>query len=254
MRTETEMFFSFILSQDRSVLELIDADYTFVNERLARHYGIPGVSGKQFRRVALVGTPRGGLLTNASVLTITSNPTRTSPVKRGKWILENILGEPPPDPPPGVPKLREDKQAVRFGSLRQRMEQHRADRNCAVCHEKMDTLGFAMENFDPVGAWRTHDGEFAIDASGVLPGGKSFHGASQLRAILRTDERDRFLRCFTRKLLTYALGRGLEPFDQVPVDQIAAVLPQKQYKFSALVLEIVESDPFQKRCITKGEP
>ncbi|MGO8752655.1 MAG: DUF1592 domain-containing protein [Thermoguttaceae bacterium] len=254
MRTETEMFFTFIMSEDRSLLELIDGDYTFVNERLARHYGIPNVRGKEFRRVALSGTPRGGVLTQASVLCVTSNPTRTSPVKRGKWILENILGEPPPNPPPNVPALREDKEAVLSGSVRRRLEQHRADRNCAVCHAKMDSLGFAMENFDPVGAWRTRDGTFAIDASGMLPEGKSFDGPAELRAILRTDGKEKFLRCLTAKMLTYALGRGLEPYDQRTMDKIAKTVSQRQYKFSALVVEIIKSDPFQKRRVPGRTP
>ena len=203
--------------------------------------------GKEFRRVALSGTPRGGVLAQASVLCVTSNPTRTSPVKRGKWILENILGEPPPNPPPNVPALREDEEAVLSGSVRRRLEQHRADRNCAVCHAKMDSLGFAMENFDPVGAWRTRDGTFAIDASGMLPEGKSFDGPAEFRAILRTDGKEKFLRCLTAKMLTYALGRGLEPYDQRTMDKIAKTVSQRQYKFSALVVEIIKSDPFQKR-------
>ena len=173
MLTETRLFFAHIVGEDRPVTELLNADYTFVNERLARHYGIEGVKGDEFRRVALAGSPRGGVATQATVLTVTSNPTRTSPVKRGKWILDNLLGEPPPDPPPDVPMLAEDRKAQLSGSLRQRMEQHRADPNCAICHRKMDALGFALENFDAVGAWRTKDGKFAIDPCGTLPDGRS---------------------------------------------------------------------------------
>jgi hypothetical protein len=247
MRTETEMFFASILRDERSVLDLIDADYSFLNEPLARHYGISGVEGPEFRRVSLAGTPRGGVVTQASVLTVTSNPTRTSPVKRGKWILDNILGEPPPDPPPNVPQLAEDDEAVLSGSLRERLEQHRAKESCAVCHRKMDALGFAMENFDAIGAWRTRDGEFDIDPSGVLPDGQEFRGPSELKGILRNSGRASFLRCLTEKMLTYALGRGLEYYDRCAVDRITKSLAKDDYKFSTLVLEIVRSDPFRKR-------
>jgi hypothetical protein len=247
MRTETELFFASILREDRSVLDLIDADYSFLNEPLARHYGIAGVAGPEFRRVSLAGTPRGGVITQASVLTVTSNPTRTSPVKRGKWILDNILGEPPPDPPPNVPQLDEDDEAVLSGSLRERLEQHRAKESCAVCHRKMDALGFALENFDAIGAWRTRDGKFQIDASGVLPDGQEFRGPAELKAILRDSSRDSFVRCLTEKMLTYALGRGLEYYDRCTVDRITKSLAKDHYRFSTLVMEIVKSDPFQKR-------
>ena len=195
MRTESEMFFAAIVREDRSVLELLDADYTFVNARLARHYGLEGVEGDEFRRVSLpagggpeAASARGGVLTQAAMLTVTSNPTRTSPVKRGKWVLENILGTPPPDPPPNVPMLQDDAKAVATGTLRQRMEQHRKDPNCAVCHKEMDALGFALENFDAVGAWRTKDGKFPIDAAAQLPDGRSFNGPRELKAILRGDK------------------------------------------------------------------
>jgi hypothetical protein len=247
MRTETEMFFGNLIREDRSVLDLIDADYSFLNEPLARHYRIDGVKGAQFRRVSLGGTPRGGVITQASVLTVTSNPTRTSPVKRGKWILDNILGEPPPDPPPNVPQLAEDEQAVLSGSLRERLELHRSKETCAVCHRKMDALGFALENFDAVGAWRTKDGEFDIDPSGVLPGGQEFSGPSELKTILKTSDLESFARCLTEKMLTYALGRGLEYYDRCAVDRIRQALAKNDYKFSTLVLEIIKSDPFQKR-------
>jgi hypothetical protein len=246
MARETELFFAAIMKDDRSILDFIDADYTFANERLARHYGIPGVQGEQFRRVTLSNHDRGGVLTQASVLTVTSNPTRTSPVKRGKFILENVLGTPPPPPPANVPELSEDKKVVLSGTLRQRMVQHRADPNCATCHQRMDPLGFGFENFDAVGAWRDKDGPFSVDPSGVLPSGQSFQGPAGLKTILK-GQQDLFARCLTEKMLTYALGRGLEPYDKCTVQEIAAAVARNQYRFSSLVVEIVKSDPFQKR-------
>ncbi len=251
MATETLMFFAAVLSEDRSLLNLIDGDFTFLNGRLARHYGIPGVEGDTFRRVSLAGTPRGGVLTQASVLTVTSNPTRTSPVKRGKWIMENILGTPPPDPPADVPML--DEQTVLTGSLRQRMEQHRKDPQCSVCHQTMDPLGFAMENFDAVGRWRTKDGEYEIDASGVLPDGKSFNGPAELREILLAIGREDFAQCVTEKMLTYALGRGVERSDAQYVGEITQALSEGEYRLSSLILAIIRSDPFQKRSGKRGE-
>jgi len=247
MRTESEMFFAAIMREDRSLLEFLDADYTFVNERLARHYGMDGVEGDQFRRVSLEGDRRGGVISQASILTLTSNPTRTAPVKRGKWIMENILGTPPPPPPPNVPELVEDEQAQLSGSLRERLEQHRSDVRCSVCHQKMDTLGFAMENYDAVGTWRDKDGKFDIDASGVLPDGQKFTGPAQLKQILLRDQRDAFTLCISEKMLTYALGRGIEYYDKCTIDRIVASVADNNYKFSSLVLEIVKSDPFQKR-------
>jgi hypothetical protein len=246
MLRESALFFDAIVREDRSVLEFLDADFTFVNERLARHYGISGVQGDEFRRVSLAGTPRGGVLTQAGVLTVTSNPTRTSPVKRGKWILDNILGAPPLPPPPGAGDLRDDPKGVRSGSLRRRMERHRADPDCASCHRRMDPLGFGLENFDEVGAWRDRDGKSPIDASGTLPGGESFDGPAQLRAGLKARPVD-FARCLVEKLLTYALGRGLERRDLPAVSAIARKLARKDYRFSALVLAIVQSDLFQTR-------
>jgi hypothetical protein len=252
MRTESEMFFAAIVREDRSVLELLDADFTFVNARLARHYGLSGVEGDQFRRVSLPrGGPealqaRGGVLTQAAMLTVTSNPGRTSPVKRGKWVLENIVGAPPPNPPPSVPRLQDDAKAVATGTVRQRMEQHRADPNCAVCHKEMDALGFALENFDAVGAWRTKDGPFPIDAAAELPDGRSFNGPRELKNLLRGSQ-EAFARCLTQKLLTYALGRGVEPSDRPAVDGIVNAAKAGDYKFSTFVLGIVHSDPFQKR-------
>jgi hypothetical protein len=253
MRRETEMYFAAIVAEDSSVLELLDADYTFVNERLARHYGIEGVAGEEFRRVSLPDDRRGGVLTQASVLTITSNPTRTSPVKRGKWILDNILGTPPPPPPAAVEPLVEGDQAALSGTLRQRTEQHREKQSCAVCHAQMDPLGFGLENFDGIGAWRTQDGEFDIDASGELPGGETFRGPAELREILR-GRQDDFLRCLTDKMLTYSLGRGLEYYDQCTVRDIAAALAEDDYRFSRLVIAIAASEPFQRRRGQGSEP
>lgn len=254
MLVETEMFFAAVMREDRDVLELVDADYTFANEPLARHYGIENVRGEEFRRVSTAGTPRGGVITQAGVLTVTSNPTRTSPVKRGKWILENILGTPPPPPPPDVPALEENERAVLSGSLRQRMEQHRKNPQCAVCHRKMDAMGFAMENFDAVGAWRTRDGKFEIDPSGVLPDGQTIDGPQALKAMLRTTGKDEFLRCLTEKMLTYALGRGVEAYDKAAVDRITQAMSENENRFSILVLEIVNSEPFQRRRGKGGSP
>jgi hypothetical protein len=246
MRKETELFCASIQDEDRSVLEFLDADYTFVNARLARHYGIPGVEGEGFRQVSLAGTPRGGVLTQASVLAVTSSPTRTSPVKRGKWVLENILGAPPAPPPSGVEALKEGQGAGTSGTLRERMERHRAEPGCASCHRRMDPLGFGLENFDAVGGWRTHDGASPVDASGELPGGKRFRGPEGLRTLL-ASRRDAFARCLAEKMLTYALGRGLRRSDRRDVDRIAARLALDVYRFSALVLGVVESEAFQAR-------
>ncbi len=246
MQRETEMYFEYILREDRSILEFLDSDYTFLNERLARHYGIEGVQGLEMRLVKLPDRRRGGILTHASILTVTSNPTRTSPVKRGKFILENILGTPPPPPPPDVPELDNDKNAVLTGSLRQRMEKHRENPGCAVCHVKMDALGFGLENFDAIGAWRTKDGSFEIDPSGTLPDGTTFRNPAELRQAL-LQQADQFRRCLAEKLLTYALGRGLEPTDNVFLREIVAQTKQSGDRFSALILAIVHSDPFQLR-------
>jgi mono/diheme cytochrome c family protein len=247
MQRETLLFFEHVVREDRSILDLLNADYTFVNGQLAEHYELPGVRGEQFVRVSLRATPRRGLLTQGSVLTVTSNPTRTSPVKRGKWILENLLGEPPPPPPPNVPELDEGEQAVLSGTLRQRFEQHRKDPACASCHERMDALGFALENFNAIGAWRDRDGPGLIDASGRLPGGEQFDGPRELTQLLAEGKRDQFVRCLTEKLLTYALGRGLEYYDVCAVDAIVAGSAKEEYRFSALVQGIVASDPFLKR-------
>jgi hypothetical protein len=245
MRRETEQFIEYVIREDRSILDFVDAKYSFLNERLARHYGIAGVSGPAFRRVDLTGTPRGGVLTQGSVLTVSSYATRTSPVIRGKWILENLLNAPPPVPPADVPNLDEKKIGT-AASLRAELEAHRSDPNCAACHRRMDPLGFGLENFDAVGAWRTTDGKFPIDAHGFLPDGDDFNGPDELRRVL-AKQPDAFARCLTSKLLTYALGRGLESYDTRTVRQIASRLPAHDYRFSALILEIVNSLPFQAR-------
>ncbi len=245
MRNETMLFFEHIVRDDRSVLEFLDAKYTFLNERLAQHYGVEGVTGPEFRKVDLRDGARGGVLTQASVLTVSSYATRTSPVLRGKWILDNLLDAPPPDPPAGVPAL--DETAVgQTASLRQQMEAHRANPTCASCHRRMDPLGFGLENYDAIGAWRAMDGKFAIDPKGELPDGRTFHHPSELRTILVQDRQD-FARALTSKLLTYALGRGLERYDKPTIRGIVSRLPQHDYRFSGLVLEIVNSLPFQMR-------
>ena len=246
MRRETELFFEAVVREDRSVLELLDANYTFLNERLAKHYGISGVEGAGFRRVALTDGRRGGVLTQASVLTVTSNPTRTSPVKRGKWVLEQILGTPPPPPPPNVPELKDDPSGPLTGTLRQRMEQHRRDPNCSTCHAKMDALGFGLESFDAVGAWREADGGAPLDASGELPDGRKFAGPADLKRVLLGDE-VAFTRALAEKLLTFALGRGVERSDRRAVDAIAERARAGGNKFSTFVLAIVESEPFRLR-------
>jgi hypothetical protein len=247
MQQETERFFEAVMREDRSVLDFLDADFTFLNERLARHYGIEGVKGNEFRRVKLEpGSNRGGLLAQASILTVTSNPTRTSPVKRGKWILEQVLGTPPPPPPPDVPELKDDSGGPLAGTLRQRMEQHRSNPACASCHGRMDPLGFGFENYDAIGAWRDQDGGHPIDSSGMLPAGESFRGPAELKQVLKGRQRD-FTRCLAEKMLTYAIGRGIEESDGCAIDRIVDAVAADQFKFSRLVLEIVNSDPFQRR-------
>ena len=249
MLQETSLFFESVMREDRSILDLIDADYTFLNEPLASHYGIASTDGEEivgdeFRRVSLSGGQRGGLLTQASVLTVTSNPTRTSPVKRGRWALEQILGAPPPPPPPNVPELPEDEGAVSSGSLRERMEIHRRNPSCANCHREMDAIGFAFENYDAIGAYREMDGPFEIDSAGELADGTRFQGAQDLIIARRKTP---FARCLVEKMMTYALGRGMESYDRPVVEAIVQRLAEQDYRFSALVAEIVRSDPFLKR-------
>jgi len=247
MQEETFQFFGHLLRADRSITEFLDSDYSFINERLAKHYGIDGVKGPEFRKVAMSGGGRGGILTHGSVLTLTSNPTRTSPVKRGKWVLENILGTPPPPPPPEVPELKDEKGKELTGTLRQRMEQHRENPSCSSCHARMDPIGFGMENFDGIGAFRKQDGKFDIDSSGTLVTGESFKGATELKKILVESKKNEFVRCFTSKLLTYALGRGLEYQDKCAVDEIMATSKLDGYRFSSVIVSLVKSVPFQKR-------
>ncbi len=246
MSKETRMFFANVVRDDLSILRFLDADFTYANERLARHYGIDGVSGSKFRLVSLKGTPRAGVLTHGSILAVTSNPTRTSPVKRGKFVLDNLLGAPPPPAPANVPTLEDDGRML-TGSLRQRTEEHRSNPMCASCHQLMDPLGFALENFDAVGRWRTQDEGIAVDASGELPTGEKFNGPAELRQVLVNSKRNEFTRCMIEKSLIYALGRGLEYYDICAVTKIQQALEDDDYRFSTLVLGVVRSDPFQKR-------
>ena len=252
MREETTRFFAAVVRDDLSLLRILDGDFTFLNERLANHYGISGVTGPEFRQVSLQGTPRTGILTHASVLAVTSNPTRTSPVKRGKFVLDNLLGAPPPPPPPNVPLL-EDAGRQLTGTLRQRMEQHRTNPTCAACHQLMDPIGFALEHFDAVGRYRQDDGGEPIDAAGVLPTGEQFAGLDELRKVLLENQRDEFIRCVVEKTLVYSLGRGLEYYDQCAVAKICTALKQDDYRTSRLVLEVVRSDPFQKRARKRSQ-
>jgi Protein of unknown function (DUF1592)/Protein of unknown function (DUF1588)/Protein of unknown function (DUF1585)/Protein of unknown function (DUF1587)/Protein of unknown function (DUF1595) len=245
MKTETQMFLQAIVDEDRSVLDLLDARFTYVNERLARFYGIAGVTGSQFRRIELNDGQRGGILTQASVLTVSSYPTRTSPVIRGKYILDNILGAPPPPPPPGVPLLDETSLGS-SATVREQLERHRSNALCASCHSKMDPLGFGFENYDAIGRWRTSDGKLPIDATGVLPNGKAFSTPAELKQILKSDP-ETFTRCLVQKLLIFALGRGLESYDRAAVEQITKNVGSGGYRFSKLVEEIVNSAPFQMR-------
>jgi len=246
MKEETALFFQAVMKEDRPVTDLLDADFTFLNEKLARWYGIDGVKGDQFQRVTLPkDSPRGGVLTQGSVLLATSTPTRTSPVIRGKWILEQLLGTPPPPPPPDVPALAEQKQIDQAASLRQRFEQHRSAAECAGCHAKMDPLGFALENFDATGRWRDTDGKFPIDASGKLANGTAFSGPTELKRVLKANKN--FVRSITQNMMVYALGRGLEHYDRCASDAVIADAAKQGNKFSALVTGIVTSDPFLKR-------
>ncbi|HXP87275.1 MAG TPA: DUF1592 domain-containing protein [Bryobacteraceae bacterium] len=243
---ETELFFSSILREDHDALDLITADYTFLNERLARHYGIAGIYGSQFRRVHIEDDARRGLLGQGSILAVTSHAERTSPVVRGKWIMENILGLAVAPPPPNVPPLPDAKPGDKPRTMREQMEQHRANPVCASCHKAMDPLGFALENFDAVGAWRAQDAGAPIDASGVLADGTTVDGVVGLRqAILNRPEV--FLGTVTEKLLTYALGRGLDYRDMPAVRRIVSTAGRDNYRFSALILGVVHSTPFQMR-------
>ncbi len=245
-RTETEMLFDSIVREDRNVVDLMTADYTFVNERLARHYGIPDIYGSRFRRVHLTDDARRGLLGQGSILATTSHAERTSPVLRGKWVLENILDAPVPPPPPDVPPLKAPAEGEKPKSMREQMTEHRANPACAVCHKIMDPIGFAMENFDAVGAWRTRDASGPIDASGQLADGTKIDGVVSLRDALVAHP-DRFVSTLTEKLMTYGLGRGVAYYDMPVVRGIVRDAAQQNYRFSSIVLGIVRSAPFQMR-------
>jgi hypothetical protein len=250
MRRETELFFDNIVRQDASVLDFVDGAYSFLNQRLAALYHVTGVTGPEFRKIDFTKNPpadgpRGGVLTQASVLTVSSYANRTSPVLRGKWILQELLDAAPPPPPPDVPNL--DEAAIGTSmSMRQQMEKHRTNAVCAACHSMMDPLGFGLENYNAIGRWRTKDGQFPVDASGKLPDGRTFQGAAELEHVLRGQSAN-FATCLTRKLMTYALGRGLESYDQPEVAAIVKRVGVEQYKFSALLNEVVSSPEFTMR-------
>jgi mono/diheme cytochrome c family protein len=245
---ETQLFFESIMRENRSVLDLLDADYTYLNERLARHYGIDGVLGERFRRVSLPpGSPRGGLLGQGSILMATSYPNRTSPVIRGKWILENVFGAPPPPPPPNVPELKDERDPRKVLPMRERLAAHRANPACAGCHAQMDQLGFALENFDAIGEWRDiYTSGAKVDASAQLPDGSKFNGPAELRKVLMSHS-DQFLTTMTEKLMVYALGRGLEAVDAPAVRKIKRDATRDNYRFEALIQGVVTSTPFTMR-------
>ena len=248
LRKETDLFLDSVLRGNASVLELLSANYTFVNERLAKHYGIPNIHGPEFHRVTFPpGSPRGGLLGQGSLLTITSYANRTSPVNRGKWVLENLLSAPPPPPPPDVPALKtEGSDTGKPLTMRDAMVQHRANPACAGCHARMDPIGFAMENFDPVGRWRDTDAGHVIDTSGVFPDGAKFDGMAGLKAALLSHP-DEFVSTLTEKLLMYALGRNVQYFDRPAVRAIVKDSARNNYTLASLVMGIVKSTPFQMR-------
>ena len=245
MCKETRLLFQYILENDRSIFELLNADYTFINSRLARLYGIKGIRGPQFRKVQLGETKRTGVLTHAGILTLTSNPNRTSPVKRGKWVLETIIGKEPPPPDPNVAPL--ENQPELKGTLREKMEQHRADPTCAVCHQQMDPIGFAMENYDAIGRWREMDAGSKIDASGELPNGFKFNGTHELTDMFVHQYREQFAQSIAKKMMTYALGRGLEYYDQPAIDKIEKAMATEGWTIRSLIHGIVQSEPFLKR-------
>jgi hypothetical protein len=250
MRRETELFFDSILREDHNVLDLLNADYTFVNDRLAKHYGIPNIYGSQFRRVKITDENRKGLLGQASILTVTSQPNRTSPVLRGKWILENLMGTPPPPPPPNVPPLKENDEGAKAQSVRALLEEHRKNPPCSTCHSVMDPLGFSLENFDAIGKWRSRDSSGPVDASGQLADGTAVNGPVALRKALMKHP-EQFVRTMTEKLLIYGLGRGLEYYDMPTVRSIERSAAGNDYRFSSLILGIVKSTPFQMK---KAQP
>jgi hypothetical protein len=243
MKRETELFFGHILREDRPVTDFLDANYTFLNQRLAEFYGIPKVKGHEFRKVDLTGSPRGGVWRHASVLTVSSYGNRTSPVLRGKWVLENLMNAPPPPPPPDVPAL-DEKELGKSVSLREQMEKHRSNPTCASCHARMDPLGLALEHFDAIGRWREKDGKLSIDASTKLEDGRVVKGHDGLAVVLKADPRV-FAECLGEKMLIYALGRGLDRNDRKVVKALAQRMAREEYGFSSLVLGIVQSEPFQ---------
>jgi len=249
--TETTLFVSSIFREDRSLLDLLSADYTFVNQRLAEHYGITGVYGSQFRRVTVTDANRRGLLGQGSMLTVTSYPNRTSVVQRGKWVLETLLGNPPPPPPPDVPELKAAPHG-KLLSMREQMQVHRTNAVCAACHARMDPIGFALENYDGVGRWRSEDAGAPIDASGTLPDGTVFEGPASLSRLFQTKYRDDFVRTATEKLLTYAVGRGIEPYDYPAVRAVAREAARDNYRVSSWILAVVKSTPFQMRRTTES--
>jgi len=246
MHDEAVLLFDEVVREDRDILELLGARHTYLNERLAKHYGVECVKGPEMRRVDLADPRRGGILTMGAVLTVTSNPTRTAAVKRGKWVMETILGTPPPPPLPDAGELKDETDNDRKLSLRQRLEKHRADPSCAACHKRMDPIGFAFENYDPIGAWRDADGPHPIDTAASLPDGSSFNGPVGLRALI-LSRKDDFVRSLTEKMLTYALGRGVEYYDASTVKAIRRAVADGGYRMSTMVLEIARSYPFQFR-------
>jgi hypothetical protein len=247
---ETTLFVSSIVRENHSILDLLDADYTFLNQRLAEHYGVPNVYGSQFRRVAITDPNRRGLLGQGSILTVTSYPNRTSVVQRGKWVLENLLGSPPPPPPPNIPAFEAASNGKPM-TAREQMQAHRANPICASCHGRMDPLGFALENYDGVGRWRDTDGGGKIDASGSLPDRTQFQGPAGLRQLLLTKYKEAFVRTATEKMMTYALGRGLESYDQPAVRAVVRDAATDNYRVSSLVFGIVNSTPFQMRKVSQ---
>jgi hypothetical protein len=244
LEKETQLLVESTLRDDRSIVDLLTTDYTFINQRLAEHYGIEGVYGNEFRRIAVNDPKRQGLLGQASIMAVTAYPNRTAPTIRGKWVLEQILGTPPPPPPANVPALKFDENE-KVLTMRQRMEEHRVSPQCAVCHRIMDPIGFALENFDGLGKWRDHEGDEAIDSSGVLPDGTPFDGPTGLRDILVTKRRDVYVENFTERLLTYAMGRGVEEYDRPIIRKIVREAAADNHKWSAIILGIVKSKPFQ---------
>jgi Protein of unknown function (DUF1588)/Protein of unknown function (DUF1592)/Protein of unknown function (DUF1585) len=253
MKRESQSFFDHILRENLSIIDFLNADYTFVNEKLAKYYGLRQVKGDKFQKISLQGTPRGGILTQGSILTLTSTPTRTSPVKRGKYLLENILGTPPPPAPGGVPPL-DDKQ-VRMSNLtlREQFAQHRSNASCAGCHAFLDPMGFAFENYDAIGRWRDQEKNHPIDATGTLVRGQQFKDLAELRTLLARDMADDFTRNLSENLLTYALGRGLDYSDKPAVQEVVRRTKSAGYKFQDMILAICESLPFQKMRTSESE-